>query len=150
MSWRETSNRRVRLVATVKAANGAARSRGDEQMRFMVTLIRDEAELGEPTPEGMKEMADRMMEFMGQLEEAGALADPGARLSPSASARTLRYGNEGRPVVTDGPFAESKEQLAGYMVLECPDLDQVMAWVEKMPVTGGAIEVRPIVEPAQG
>jgi hypothetical protein len=118
-------------------------------MRFMVTLIRDETELGEPTPEWMKELGARMMEFMGELQESGSLADPGARLAPSGSARTLRYGENGRAVVTDGPFAETKEQLAGYMVLECADLDEAFEWVRKLPVTGGAVEVRPIVEPPE-
>jgi hypothetical protein len=49
-------------------------------------------------------------------------------------------------VVTDGPFAESKEQIAGYMVLECRDLDEATGWAEKLPVRGGAIEIRPIAE----
>jgi hypothetical protein len=119
-------------------------------MRFMVTLIRNESELAAPTPEWMEELGARMAEYMGELEDAGALADPGARLAPSGSAMTLRYGEEGRPVVTDGPFAESKEQLAGYMVLECADLDEAVQWIRKLPVTGGAVEVRPIVEPPGG
>jgi hypothetical protein len=116
-------------------------------MRFMVTLINDGTAAQEATPEQMGEMASRMGEFMGEIREAGALADPGAPLAPSADARTLRYGEDGRAVVTDGPFAESKEQVAGYMVLECRDLDEAVGWVERMPVIGTpSVEVRPIAE----
>jgi hypothetical protein len=48
-------------------------------------------------------------------------------------------------VVTDGPFTETKEQMAGYMVLECADLDEAVDWMRKMPVRG-AVEVRPLAE----
>ena len=47
-------------------------------------------------------------------------------------------------MIPDGPFAETKKQMAGYMVLECADLDEAMGWVERMPVSGGAVEVRPL------
>jgi hypothetical protein len=114
--------------------------------RFMVSLITDGTMMDEATPEQMEEMAAKMGEFMGEIRSAGVLVDQGARLAPSATARTLRYGKDGKPVVTDGPFAESKEQTAGYMVLECADLDEAVGWVQKMPVSGGAIEVRPIAE----
>jgi hypothetical protein len=115
-------------------------------MKFMVSLITDGTQTEGMTPEQMEEMGEKMGQFIGELQDAGALADQGARLAPSATARTLRYGKDGKLVVTDGPFAESKEQTAGYMVLECADLDEAVGWVQKMPVSGGAIEVRPIAE----
>ena len=52
-------------------------------------------------------------------------------------------------MVTDGPFAETKEQIAGYMVLECADLDEAMGWAERMPVSAGALEVRPLAGRSQ-
>jgi len=117
-------------------------------MRFMVSLITDGSGLEAASPEEMRAFGERMSAFMGELREAGALADPGAPLGPSAEARTLRYGEAGRPVVTDGPFAETKEQTAGYMVLESDDLDAAMEWVGRMPVLGRpSIEVRPFAEP---
>jgi hypothetical protein len=118
-------------------------------MKFMVSLITDESRSGEMTPQEMERMGGQMQEFMREAQEAGALVDMGARLGPSAAARTLRYGENGRTVVTDGPFAESKEQIAGYMVLECDNADEAVGWVEKLPVGGAAraIEVRPIAEP---
>jgi hypothetical protein len=111
-------------------------------MKFMVSLISDEAAGGEMTADEMQ----RMQAFMGELQGSGALVDMGAKLGPSAEARTLRYGERGEPVVTDGPFAETKEQLAGYMVLECEDADEAFAWAQKLPVRGGAVEVRPIAQ----
>jgi hypothetical protein len=114
-------------------------------MRFMVSLISDGASMEGASPEQMREMGMKMGQLMGELREAGVLVNTGA-LAPSASARTLRYGEEGRPVVTDGPFAETKEQMAGYMVLECGNLDEAIGWVEKLPVRRSSVEVRPIAE----
>jgi hypothetical protein len=117
-------------------------------MRFMVSLITDESRSGQMSPQDMEQMGARMQQVMRELEEAGALVDMGARLGPSAGARTVRYGGNGDPVVTDGPFAESKEQIAGYMVLECSDADEAVGWAEKLPVGGAAtaIEIRPIAD----
>jgi hypothetical protein len=112
-------------------------------MRFMVSLINDGTSMEGATPEQMQAMGATMGRLMGDLREAGVLLHTGA-LAPSASAKTLRYGEEGKPVVTDGPFAESKEQIAGYMVLECADLDTAIGWAEKLPVRRSSVEVRAI------
>jgi hypothetical protein len=69
------------------------------------------------------------------------------RLKPTASATTVRVEG-GKALVTDGPFAETKEQLAGYYILECTDLDDAMEWAARIPTAcrgrGGCIEIRPI------
>jgi len=114
-------------------------------MRFMVSMITDGTAMEGATPEQMEEMGAKMSRLMGELRKAGVLLHTGA-LAPSATARTLRYGEEGKPVVTDGPFAESKEQIAGYMVLECKDLDEAVGWAEKLPVRRSSVEVRAISE----
>jgi hypothetical protein len=69
----------------------------------------------------------------------------GAKLQPIASATTVRSKN-GKPTVVDGPFAETKEQLGGYHLLECRDLDEALACAGRIPTVavGGAIEVRPV------
>src|ERR687896_629608 len=69
----------------------------------------------------------------------------GAKLQPTASATTVRSKN-GKPTVTDGPFAETKEQLGGYHLLECRDLDEALAIAKRIPTlrVGGTIEVRPV------
>jgi len=114
-------------------------------MKFMVTLITDGTLMENRTPEEMEEFAGKMGEFMSEIQAAGVLLHTDA-LGPSAGARTLRHAEDGELAVTDGPFAETKEQIAGYMVLECPDLDAAVGWAQKMPILGGAIEVRPIAE----
>jgi hypothetical protein len=130
----------------VSAAIGAAPDE-EEEMRFMVSLISDGTAMQQASPEERKEMGMKMMEVMGELQKAGALADPGSALGPSDEAKTLRYGAEGQVVVTDGPFAETKEQLAGYMVLECADLDEAVGWAQKLPFAPGAsVEVRPLAQ----
>jgi hypothetical protein len=115
-------------------------------MRFMVSLITDGTATQQATPEEREQLGAKMMRVMGELEEAGVLADPGSALGPSADAKTLRYGAEGEVVVTDGPFAESKEQMAGYMVLECADLGEAVGWARRLPVIGASVEVRPMAE----
>jgi hypothetical protein len=70
-------------------------------------------------------------------------------LAPSSTATTLRLEG-GRVLLTDGPFAESKEQLAGYYILDCEDLDEALEWAAKIPTAcqgaPGAVEVRPLRE----
>jgi hypothetical protein len=73
----------------------------------------------------------------------------GEPLQPTASATTVRRENA-KPLVVDGPFAETKEQLAGYYILDCDNLDEAIAWTAKIPTgcrgSEGCIEIRPIAE----
>lgn len=75
----------------------------------------------------------------------------GGQLHPTAAATTVRMKN-GKLVCTDGPFAETKEQLGGYHVVECHDLDEAMSIAARIPTlhAGGAIEVRPVAVPECG
>jgi hypothetical protein len=81
-----------------------------------------------------------------QAEGIFLAADP---LQPTATATTIRR-EDGKPTVLDGPFAETKEQLAGYYFLDCNDLDEAIEWAAQIP-TGckggeGCIEIRPLAE----
>ncbi|GCE28112.1 hypothetical protein KDA_35960 [Dictyobacter alpinus] len=70
----------------------------------------------------------------------------GEALHPTSTATTVRV-REGRTMTTDGPFAETKEQLRGYYILQCKDLDEAIAVAAKIPEAKvGSIEIRPIVE----
>jgi len=71
----------------------------------------------------------------------------GARLQPASTATTVRV-EDGRTLTTDGPFAETKEALGGYYLLDAPDLDSAIELAARIPAArlGGAIEVRPLVE----
>jgi len=117
-------------------------------MRFLMSLIGDEDFVREATPEQMDEIVAEMNRYNDELKQAGVYLQ-GDGLGPTASAKTLRYGEDGRAVVTDGPFAESKEQIAGFWILQCQDLDEAVSWAQKAPVKGGAIEVRWIAETAE-
>jgi hypothetical protein len=114
-------------------------------MRFMVSLIFDEAQMDEVTHEQMEEIASEMNQYNDELRKAGVML-AGEGLGPSRMARTLRWGETGKPVATDGPFAESKEQLGGFWILDCGDLDEAVEWAAKAPIRNGALEVRSIVE----
>ena len=82
-------------------------------------------------------------ELIGELRTSGQFLG-GHELQPIATATTVRIRN-GKKSITDGPFAETKEQLGGYFLVEAKDLDEAMAIAERIPsVNSGAIEVRPV------
>jgi hypothetical protein len=112
-------------------------------MKFMLILFGSEE--GDPSP---KEMAAEMEEwaaFDAEAEASGVFVS-GEGLQPGASAKTLRAGHGEEPIVTDGPFAETKEQLGGFYVLDCGGLDEALEWARKAPLREGAIEVRPVLD----
>ena len=80
------------------------------------------------------------------MEAAGVLVSSNG-LSSVADATTVRV-REGKALTTDGPFAETHEQLGGYYLLACKDLDEAIAWAQKIPTAQyGSIEVRPLWSP---
>ena len=79
-----------------------------------------------------------------QVRQGKLQSSDGAELKPTRSATTVRVRN-GKTLTTDGPFAETKEQLGGYYLIEVPDLDQAVHWAARCPAAGGgSIEVRPL------
>ncbi len=82
--------------------------------------------------------------LLHSLDNSGQHVGTG-KLRPTATATTVRNGS-GKPVVVDGPFAETKEQLGGYHVVECKDLDEAISIAKRIPTIpyGGAVEVRPL------
>jgi len=113
-------------------------------MRYMLLIYTNEhASL---TPEESRLVIAGHRTAMEEAKKRGFLrgAEP---LCPTATATTVRVRN-GKPVLTDGPFAETKEQLAGYYILECDNLDQALEIAAKVPSAcgggEGCIEVRPI------
>jgi hypothetical protein len=84
--------------------------------------------------------------FIGALAQSGAMVS-GNGLQPPEVATTLRVENGKRHVV-DGPFADTKEMLAGYVILDVPDLDAALEWAARVPcATGGSVEIRPVLPP---
>ena len=115
-------------------------------MKFLLMCCIDETQWAKlPASE-----RDRIMDEYGQvvydLKRTGRLL-AGAQLDLCASAVTVR-GKNGKPIVTDGPFAETKEQLGGYHLIECRDRDEAISIAARIPslAVGGSIEVRPILQ----
>jgi hypothetical protein len=94
----------------------------------------------------MKAVMDAWGAFTQETVDRGAFI-AGEGLQPSATATTVKVTEGGgERIVTDGPFTESKEQLGGFYLLECKDLDDALEWARKVPVRAGSIEVRPVMD----
>lgn len=114
-------------------------------MRYMMLIHHDEAALAAAPQQELWAAYGAFNEALAKA--AGSAA--GERLQPSSAATTVRV-SAGKKTVVDGPFADTKEQLAGYFVIEAADLDEAIAWAERCPSSQyGSIEIRPIVA-AQG
>lgn len=112
-------------------------------MQYLLTLYADESGWGAMTPEQQQQGVAAYGAYTEALKKAGVLAGSN-RLRPSATATTLRTTN-GKTQVLDGPYAESKEQLGGYYLIDVPDLDAAMTWAGRCPgVQHGIVEVRAI------
>ena len=116
-------------------------------MRFLATIYDDERSRAEAPPESYQEMLAAYGAFG---EEAGDRVLAGEGLQPTATAKTVRVQN-GERLVTDGPFAETKEQLGGFYLLECSGLDEALDLAAKIPgASMGCVEVRPVVDFSEG
>ena len=112
-------------------------------MQYML-LIHSE-ERSEPEGADREAMLQRYFAFSKEVRDAGKYV-AGAELAPVSAATTVRVRN-GEALVTDGPFAETKEQLGGYYLLDCENIDEAIAYAAKIPsAERGSIEVRPLVE----
>jgi len=97
-----------------------------------------------PSPEERQAEMPRWMSYTQELQESGAMK-AGDALMPVDTATTVRV-RDGETLITDGPFAETKEALGGYYLVDVDDLDAALAWAAKIPNVGyGSIEVRPVV-----
>jgi len=103
---------------------------------------------GEDADWGAPEHAGQMAEYAAFGEAAGPVITGGAALLPTSTATTIevRGGKGGDLVTLDGPFAETKEVLGGFYLLECADLDEAISWAAQIPgAWHGRIEVRPVL-----
>lgn len=110
-------------------------------MKFLLLLYGDEAaEAAMPVSE-QRRIVGEHEEFTDRLHEDGVYVS-GEALDASSSARTLRDD-----VVTDGPFAEAREQMGGVYVISCADIDQALTYAKQVPKSPGlAVEVRPLLD----
>jgi hypothetical protein len=114
-------------------------------VKYLLTFHVEEGAMDDASPEEMKAGIDAWSAFDSEAAAKGALiaCEP---LEASSKTTTIRLGAGGDRLVTDGPFAETKEQLGGFCLLECSGPDEALEWAHKVPMRSGAIEVRPIMD----
>jgi hypothetical protein len=114
-------------------------------MKYLLALISEEGGMEDASPEEMKAVMDAWSAYSQNAVDNGAFL-AGEGLQPSATASTVRIEAGKEATVTDGPFAESKEQLGGFYLLECKDLDEALEYAKKIPYQNGWVEVRPVMD----
>ena len=116
-------------------------------MRYMMLMYSRETSEG-PSPEEVELLVRTHGALIAEAKRKGVLLAVEG-LKPTTTATTVRTQGE-QAMVTDGPFAETKEQLAGYYILECKDLDEALDWAKRIPTSckgaSGCIEVRPVAD----
>lgn len=114
-------------------------------MKYLFLLIGDERAWDGATEEERAAAYAAHGSLDAALRAAGKAVE-GYELAASTAATQVRFG-DGGPLVVDGPFAETREQIGGYYVFDCADLDEALEWARRMPMDGGdVVEVRPIIE----
>jgi hypothetical protein len=108
---------------------------------YLILIYGDESALGAADAETMNVMMKGHVEFQ---ERNGSALRGGNALQPTGTATSLREDSSGGFVITDGPFAETKEALGGYYLIEAADLDEALAVAKQVPMPSGGVEVRPI------
>jgi hypothetical protein len=112
-------------------------------MQYMLLIYRNETAVLSASKEVTSQLMAAYSAYTEAMKKAGVYIG-GNRLQPTSSATTVRAPN-GKSSVLDGPYAETKEQLGGYYMIEAPDLDAALTWAARCPgAAHGAIEVRPL------
>ena len=114
-------------------------------MEYLLLIYSDESIESGLDDASRQQLYGDYMKFTEALREAGVMKG-GSALKPISTATTVQV-REDRSLTTDGPFAETKEQLGGFYLVDCETLDEALAWAAKIPTAKhGLIEVRPILE----
>ena len=115
-------------------------------MNYLLLIYSNEAQFGALPESELKKMTNEYMDFTKSIVQAGQFK-AGDRLKPVSTASTVRVRN-GKAAITDGPFAETREQLGGYYLIEAKNLDEATAIAARIPGARiGSIEVRPVWPP---
>ena len=114
-------------------------------MKYLLTIYNDESGFADATPEDVQQVMAAYEAFGREVSAAGAMLG-GEGLQPTSTATTVQV-RDGNTITSDGPFADTREQLGGYYLLECRDLDEAIGWAAKIPgAQNGTIEVRPVMD----
>jgi hypothetical protein len=112
---------------------------------YVILIYEDETNYIDPSPEVWQQAMEAHARFAGQVGEHGGKLLGGKALQPTPVATSIRGD-----VVTDGPFAETKEALGGYYLIEAPDLDRALEIAKLCPAPFGGVEVRPVMDTSGG
>jgi hypothetical protein len=138
---------RCRLVSS-DATHRSTSAQTEPSMRYMMLIYTREGDLSKMSPEEAQKIRETHAAVMHETRERGMLVAVNG-LGKTNTATTVRV-ESGKVLATDGPFAETKEQLAGYYVLDCVDLNEAIYWAGRIPSScGGAkgsVEIRQLVE----
>jgi len=112
-------------------------------MQYMLMIFVNEARYPKLTPAEREQGTAAYSAYTEALKKAGVL-NGGSRLQPTSAATTVRVAN-GKSQVLNGPYADSKEQLGGYYMIDVPDLDAALSWAARCPgASHGVVEIRPV------
>jgi hypothetical protein len=115
-------------------------------MKYAILIYGDEEAGAQATPEQLKEVMDSWWAYEAELQKSPGLRLAGEALQPTTTATTVQV-RAGKRMTTDGPFAETKEQLGGFYLIDVKDLDEAIEWAAKCPgAATGTIEVRAVQE----
>ncbi len=114
-------------------------------MQYMLLIYGDEVKEAGRSPAAQEAIMKAYYAFGDSVRSRNAMV-AGEALHPTATATTVRVRG-GKTMTTEGPFAETKEQLGGFYIVECKDLDEAIEFAAKIPgAAGGSVEVRPVVD----
>ena len=112
-------------------------------MRYLMLIYGVESRYAQMAPAEIQPFLQAWQRFDKEIVASGVV-EASSRLRPVGTASTVRVRN-GKTAITDGPFAETKEQLGGFYLLQVPSLDEALAWAKRVPSGEfGSVEVRPI------
>ena len=113
--------------------------------KYVALIYGDESQTATMAPEDGAKMMQAYREYTEKAMAAGVF-NAGEGLQATSTATTIKV-RDGQLSTTDGPFAETKEQLGGFYLLDCKDLDEAIEWAAKIPgASHGSVEVRPVIE----
>ena len=116
-------------------------------MKYILLIYGDERAWGAMSQAEMEQIHADHHTYGTAMGKAGVI-EGGSELKPTTTATSVKFSG-GRTRTVDGPFAETKEQLAGFYLIDVPSLDEALAWAEKMPgMLEGTVEIRPLAKPA--
>ena len=121
-------------------------------MKYMLLIYNDEGADQKAAPEQMQALFGGYLAFTDEIRKKGQYV-AGDPLQPVSTATTVRQGAHEKSITTDGPYAETKEQLGGYYIVDCPNLDEALACAKQIcaihTFSGVCVEVRPVMDLSQ-